>query len=454
VTGQVSASKKWMAWWVGAMVVGLLLRALPLWLWGWSSSDCTRDECIYRIAAQPIVDGDGLGLAPAGWLPAPGYPYLLAWCAQWLGSFEAVKWVQVALFAPTVACLSWIARRIGDAKAAVWAAWLFALHPTFVFFSGTMWTETVYTSLLVASVAAMLWARDHLPRRAWLVGALVGLTVLFRGVATYTAPFFLLGLVWPVPGGETVRQRLKPALLGFALAWAVVVLPYSASASARWGGPVISDATLGHVARLGNNDFEPVTFDYALGPLTGRTFSATLGEGRAPCPRRTGPLERDRCEVAKARAWVMDHPTTFVSRMPLRVAQMLNPNSFLTRHLRWNFWPTLPWAAKELLVLLQVLSSGVVVLGGTWALLAVKNTPFRWVCALLGAYQVAVVACLYGISRFRLPLEALWIVALAVGLSAAGSREVPRAQRWVRGGIVLVLAYLMSWFAKTGFPGF
>ena len=56
---------EWRDRWVWmAVLVAVVLRAAPLLLWGWSSGDCTRDECIFKIVTNSIIDGDGLGLAP------------------------------------------------------------------------------------------------------------------------------------------------------------------------------------------------------------------------------------------------------------------------------------------------------------------------------------------------------------------------------------------------------
>ena len=61
-----------------ALVVAVALRVIPLLVWGWSGSDCTRDECIYKIVSRPILAGEGLAPAPKHWLPAPGFPYVMA----------------------------------------------------------------------------------------------------------------------------------------------------------------------------------------------------------------------------------------------------------------------------------------------------------------------------------------------------------------------------------------
>lgn len=453
---------------IASLVVGLVLRALPMLLWGWAGDDCTRDECIFKIAARPILAGDGLGVAPAGWLPAPGYPYLLAACHALFGNFESVKWVQWVLSVPTALLLASTAGRVGGRRAARIMAWMVAVHPTLVFYTGTMWTESIYTLLLAGVVEAVLWSREGGPRRALVAGLLMGLCVLNRGVATWIAPLLAVGMVapdaWfdPRAWWANVAQG-RQHLLAFVAATALMVLPYSVAASARWGGPVISDATLGHVLSLGNDDFPPVTFDYGIGQLTSRLYTRTLSDGRRDCPTAAGPLPYDRCEVSRAVGWIRSHPGEFVSRVPTRLAQLFNPHSFLTRHVLWNYWPGFPWELKQLLVVYQVLSTWVICGFGTLAAFAVgrpstARRAFDLIAMLILAYYVVLISALYGLTRFRVPIEPLWMVWVAAFFAApqeswASLRASPG--RLAAGVVGLVLtSAAMSVYLWTGFPGF
>lgn len=448
----------------GALLLAVTLRTLPLLLWGWASDDCTRDECIFKISARPILAGDGLGLAPKGWLPAPGYPYLLATCHALFGRFEAVKWVQIALSLPLLATLHGLGQRIGGLKAARWLIWGFAVHPTFVFYAGTMWTETVYTALLLPTVLTLLAARDGGPRRALLPGFLLGLCVLNRGIATWLAPIFALALVTPdaVFAGRAAWSEAWAArarhVAAFVGALVLTVAPYSLAASARWGGPLVSDATLGHVITMGNDAYPPVTFDYGIGQLTGKLYARTLNHGRPDCPHDQGPLAYDRCEVSRSIAWIGGHPQTFVERVPVRWAQLLNPHSFLTRHVRWGLWPGMPWALKELLVTGQVVCTWIVLAFGSFAMWSRARGPFAVVTVGTGLYYLAVIGATYGLTRFRLPLEPLWMVAVAAWLADPKSAwDDLRASPVRLAGAAFTLALVtgfMAVYVRSGFPGF
>ena len=64
-------------------------------------------------------------------------------------------------------------------------------------------------------------------------------------------------------------------------------------------------------------------------------------------------------------AWIKENPGEFVSRIPMRLAQLMNPHSFLTRHLRWTKWKEIQGPFRESLYYLVVLWSFIGALGGT-----------------------------------------------------------------------------------------
>ncbi|MEZ4321560.1 MAG: hypothetical protein R3F61_29070 [Myxococcota bacterium] len=459
-------------WLWGALLAGLVLRSIPMILW--PQYECARDECIYRYLAAGIQKHGEMGVTTKGWLAAPGYPYLMVWSKTYLGGYFAMKWGQIALSLTSIPVLYAITRRVlqiegsseeRTVRAARWAAWLLAMHPTAAWYAGTWWIETIYIGFLLPAVLAVLRARDDGPRAAlWggLAGLCLGVCILFRGVATWLPPLFLVALLWPDEGlfaavRESLRRRARPAV-ALLLAAVLSVAPYSWYASRTYGGFMVSDATVGHVLFLGNNDFEPMTFDYGNGVLTQPLFYKLLGQGRRFCDRKAPPVQSARCDVENATEWIAAHPGEFVRRIPLRLAQQFNPNTFLTRHIRWGNFRGLPWELKELICLWIAATTAIIVLGGTIGGFARGRGAYAVMAGGTIAYTVFAAALMYGMSRFRLPLEPLWIVWLA-GLLADPAAVVSalRASK-VRAALVLltvpVLVWLLAWFALTGFPMF
>ena len=96
-------------------------------------------------------------------------------------------------------------------------------------------------------------------------------------------------------------------------------------------------------------------------------------------------------------------------------------------------------------------------IGGTIAICLVGRGSYLWIAASTVAYHVAAIAALAGLSRYRVPLEPLWMLPLAVAIAqpAAVRAGLKQPIRVVL-AIVLVAALLplMLWFFPTGYPGF
>jgi 4-amino-4-deoxy-L-arabinose transferase-like glycosyltransferase len=446
---------------MAALFVGLILRIGPLIVW--PMLECVRDECIYRSIAYKVIDGRGLTTSSKGWLPAPGFVYLMAVAKIIFGSFQAVKWLHVVISTVTVVLMYLLGHRVsGSRRAARIAAWLFAINPTIAWFTNTLWIETVYIFCLLSAILAVLWSRERSWPAAILPGAMLGMAVLFRGVATYLPPFFILALVWPAGGFKTIKGARASVFLrwqhaiGLIIGLLIVVAPYSVTSSQKHGGFMVSDATVGHVLFLGNNDFPPLTFDYGNGMLTGPLFARYLRTGRMPCDRKRPPVLSSGCEVRAARDWIVEHPDKFARRIPMRLAQMVNPNSFLTRHARWGYFPGMPWWMKELLAVYVALFSALVMVGGTIGAFSKAKGPYGLMAVGTVLYTFLTITVMYGMTRFRLPLEPLWTIYLAMLLAnPKGCVQALKTSGPRLAGLLVTLPALLAlmlWYLPTGFP--
>ena len=155
-------------------------------------------------------------------------------------------------------------------------------------------------------------------------GLLVGVCVLFRGVATYMLPIFCVSLLWRRLTEWTAWKQVVAVGVGAVM----MVAPYSTYATKKFDSFMVSDRTLGQMMWLGNNDFEPIAFDWGNGPLSNFAFERHTSIGREPCGKRREPVERDKCQTKAGVEWIQSNPVEFVKRVPLRIAQMFNPHSF------------------------------------------------------------------------------------------------------------------------------
>ena len=389
---------------LAVLIVTLITRVIPLVVW--PKRPCVRDECTYLDLAAEIWRGNGM-VGTRGWLWAPGYPGLAALHQGIFDRLDAIKWTQVGAAVGTAYLLFRLTRAQFGTRAAVIAGMLFAINPTHIFYATAWLSEGLYTGLLFATLVSIGWARGETtdgvsrPERALVVGLLLGGCVLFRGIATYLLPCVALGLLWG-------RVRAPAAWVSVGLmtvAAVLVVAPYSAYATNKFDAFIVSDRTLGQMMWLGNNEFEPITFDFGNGLLREDDFDRVTRSGRAHCALVQRPADQDACELANGVAWIKENPGEFISRMPLRVSQMLTPHSLLTRTLRSGRWAGMPEWMDELLIVGVAGFSFVTLLGGTVGLFAKGKGWFAVTSAAVVAYHIAAIACLAGLSRYRVPLE-------------------------------------------------
>lgn len=203
---------------VGVAYVVLVARHRPL----------AGDELDYDTYGRLAAGGRWLWLQtpsgvphPSAWKP-PGYP---AWVGLWytlLGEHPGRVELVQTLLSPFTVVLTWaLARRLTQhPRVPIAAAFVVALYPMAWQYTGLLYAEALAVPLTLAILVAGLGS-EPTPRRAILVGALLGAGLLVRPSA-----FFLLAgvlVAWLVSAG--LRRTLVAGALAVAVA-AVVVAPW------------------------------------------------------------------------------------------------------------------------------------------------------------------------------------------------------------------------------------
>jgi 4-amino-4-deoxy-L-arabinose transferase-like glycosyltransferase len=148
---------------------------------------------------------------------APGYPLLLA-IASLTGHLTATAvLIQVALGVATVALVYGIAAGSGNKQLALTAGWIAACEPLLVMYCGSILTETLFTTLLLASL--FVWLRtDISPRwRFAVVAVLASALALVRPVG-YLVPFLYAASALFASPDRAWSARLRGALIVMAVA--------------------------------------------------------------------------------------------------------------------------------------------------------------------------------------------------------------------------------------------
>jgi len=449
-----------MQWWKDrqlwlAAVVGMLARIVPMvvWMTDWP---CVRDECTYLRLAHRLAEGQGMTVSN-GWLWAPGYPFLVAIHEVVFGHGAAIRGTQVIVAGLLCMAIFRLAQQQGGRRAGLVAVWLYALSPTQIFFSQSLWSECLYSGLLICGLLLLSKVRQHhqssdSASKLWAgsLGVVIGACMMFRGVAMYMSPLFAVAMLW----GRFRSAAAWSSVVIMIVAATLTVAPYSAYATKKFDDIVITDRTLGQMMWLGNNDCQPITFDWGNGTLTHREMRRHTKNGRRPCGDASDGLARERCQTQAGFEWILTNKSEFLRRMPMRVAQLVNPHSFVTRHLREGRWRGLPQIVDEGIIIWNVVWSLMVMLGGVVGLCGRGRSARGALVGGLLLYHVGVIACLAGMTRYRVPLEPLLMLYCAqfIGDPRATISEILN-QRWrLVASITTMVIFLplILWYLPSG----
>lgn len=225
------------AWWRPWLLVGLGAALVRLvFVLALPQMPIISDDLRYDRLAWNLATGQGYSLNPPDpyALFAPGYPLVLAGLYSLFGhSLRVVRVFQALLGAGTCLLVGLVGARIFGRRVGLIAGGLASLYPAFIFYAGLLFSETVFTFLLVALLWA--WVRAMESRKGyWSVGVVGGLATLVR---PEMLAFPLL--VWLVGG----RQRLTAAVC-VGVVMGVMVLPWTVRNYVAFGR-LIPGSTMG-----------------------------------------------------------------------------------------------------------------------------------------------------------------------------------------------------------------
>lgn len=382
------------------------------------------DPFIYLNTARGIVDGKGYHLLfstlPTAFHPI-GYPGWLAgivWVARSLGLERhdtlLITLVQALLGTASVALVWAIARRLFDDRVAIIAAALTACFPNLIFYTGLIYSETLYVFGILLAVWIVVradWAPvPSLPVIA-LFGLVVGLTALVR---PFTLPLPLLLGVGLLRAGARWADiaRVVAIALGIAV---LVLVPWT----------IRNSRALDSFVPVSTNLGDTLCLDYSPGAYGG--FRELPADCSPPFEGPTAEAKQNSHNLRVATRWARAHPLDVLELLPRRlwygyrtdddgVAEVASSQGGAVQ----------PWARVPLVVLANVYYWVV-------AILALVAVPKLWrdgrrLFVLLVAASIAAVPfLLYGLVRFHVPLLPFLALGAAVTLDRFSRRSGGRA---------------------------
>jgi 4-amino-4-deoxy-L-arabinose transferase-like glycosyltransferase len=385
------------------------------------------DAADFDRHAASIAAGNGypppqLGLhGPSAFRP-PLYPIALALVHKLGGGWTAGRVLGALLGTLTVALVFLVAQRLWDRRVALVAALIAAVFPPLVLLSASLLSEQLFLPLVLASLLAVLVFRERGGLR-WAIaaGVLCGLAVLAR---TSGAPYVLALAV----GVWVARPRLSRAALiaplVLLLATALTVTPWVVRNSVVFhrfvglgtgAGYALAGTYNAESRARGDHPGEPFS------PNVLRTFRDVFAQRRLDEDQFIGRLND------RATHYMREHPGYVLETVAWNVPRVFElerrgsfRTEFATQELEAVGVGRLDSPVAFLGSLYVVLVLALVGAGAQLGLLPSRHAPpFVW---LVPALLLLPALAIYGLARYRAPVDPFLVMLAAVAVMALVDR--------------------------------
>jgi lipopolysaccharide biosynthesis glycosyltransferase len=325
--------------------------------------------------------------------------------------------LQACAAALMIVLVAELGRRLASPAAGVACAFLAALYPDFILWTGYLLTESTYLcAFVLLALLLTRWAQAPTIRRAMGAAILLGFMNLLRPNALWLPPILALFAV-AVLG----RRRGLAAAATFLLVPLAVLVPWRQRNVATYGEPIWVSSNMGVYMYVANNPrLDILDTPYMDEANRGRRLLLPRIERRLRQPDgrlRVTYYAYSQAYLGAFRGYLKDHPMHFARNYALKMAAQfwLVPTSEpLAALLRIP--PRAYALAQRLLVGLGLM--------GFLLLLRPRPSPAMAVCALLFVYFAAAGA-LAGVdraARYTVVLRLLLIVFAAAGVARLAER--------------------------------
>jgi 4-amino-4-deoxy-L-arabinose transferase-like glycosyltransferase len=351
--------------------------------------------------------------------------------------------------------------RTYDQPTGRYAAAIFWLYPSLLFFNFLVLTETLFTLLLVAFVltSVMIVQRPRVLTAA-VCGASLALAALTRSVL-WPVPIVLCPLfVWLARA--PLRQRVTAALVVF-VTFVTLIAPWAVRNTRLQEVPTIVDTMGGINLRMGNYEYTPDDRMWDAVSLTGDKSwvnGFTTAPGQAPTEGR-----KDKWAQRKAIEYMVANPAVTFRRSLIKFSDFWGLEREFIAGVQTGLYTPPKWFELVASVLILGAYVAVVVLGvvGMWI-----APPPDWRSQVLLLFPVvlfvAAHSIIFGHSRYHLPLvPILGIYAGQLTLRASTVRMARRpmligatatvavlATIWVRQIVLVDLSRIRAFFQQIG----
>ncbi|MDQ2648680.1 MAG: glycosyltransferase family 39 protein, partial [Actinomycetota bacterium] len=335
----------------------------------------------------------------------PGYMLFIGAAYTILGASPTRVTLLQTLIGPVVIVLVWLlARRLFDARVAVVAAALAAVHPNLWQWEGRLYSEALALPL---AVLLLLLVLQRQPTKRVLIGTgvVLGVSLLVRPTSVFLVPV-ILAAFWTAANARTAI-RSTAAVLGVAV---LCVAPWTIRNYALTDSFIpLSLQDMAVAGTFNPMSAEDPDYPYAWRPWTERDQDIF---GGVDTPNKLSEADLHEEMLRRAREYVEDHPEAIpeaffwngiVRTWDLRSSDLVllevgfeGRNEHVARAGMLLYWALLPFAAV-----------------GVWRLRARRTIV---VPVLLGAVAASVVFTVAAATRYRVPYEPVVVLLASVAL--------------------------------------
>ncbi len=361
----------------------------------------------YEAVAKAFLEGKGF-MHLEGKLSAyraPLYPLFLAGVYRMFGPLPAMAWIaQCVLGALTAGCIYLLATRYVPRRYALAAGVTAAVYPPFLRTCGFLLSETLFLCLFMAALCCLRprWWETSLGRAA-AAGALFGLASLTRPVV-FLLPLGLIVLAAGV--GLVSKTRVRWTALGvLAVAFFLILAPWGIRNWMLLGKPVLTTTESGASLWIGVHP-DPMGFGYNnFDNLVGLLDKAGM----------TGELEMDK--------YLFEEGLRDIGADPVRYAKLA------VAKIAWLYYvfDGNDYGMGTCYNLPAALIIALGLAGMAWAGLRKENLML----SVIVLYFTGIAAVLYGIPRFRMPVDPLLMIFGVIALHATGTTKPAVRTRWM-----------------------
>jgi 4-amino-4-deoxy-L-arabinose transferase-like glycosyltransferase len=234
------------------ILISLIIIAVLIRLWAaWQTNQRLPDTPERLVGDEPGYDGLATALLNGYFFQWPGrtpvYPIFLAAIYAVFGhSYATVLYVQAFVGSASVLLTFLLARRFTTSHWALFAAAIISMHPSLILHVTRIYSEIIYTPLLLLSILGLLGAMETADwRRFVLGGAILAVTNLCRPTAVLLPLIIpvLVPRVWAWKTRLSVTAVYTGAMIAVIAPWTYhnyrtydTFLPLSVSTAILWQG--------------------------------------------------------------------------------------------------------------------------------------------------------------------------------------------------------------------------